>query len=398
MRLSYHSVACVLWLISVHSLQNAWCVGDTHSFTVVNHLTGLANMLRRTIGVGHRSYNGMTLNFAKAICETSHTDDDISIVDLDTMADDHCIKENSVKLLICLLQVQLARQFNECQYIINASPKSLPAGLCAIHITSFAALMKWAVRSFGRHSTCYKYGESFRFAALYRIGWRLIGSCTLNNRHRRSTFSFVPRNDTEDSNTDRHIHSLTRQSLARIPLVLAAGITEEGYNINLSSVCWEAELRHAEWLYLLPGVWDVDEPCVKTLQTILVAAIETSLDFWMAGANPTFIHAKNTIISKLDIASVLKENKDRLLQLAVYPAFLRFLREAEKRQQPNGNTTISVSCKGLQGSKSTSQDTAVQLLRLVCINELYHYNFSSGGMAACVFFSHLLPYFVRYVI
>ena len=198
------------------------------------------------------------------------------------------------------------------------------------------------------------------------------------------------------------------QAISRLVLALASASYDGRGHVNLSTMCWEAELQKSAELYRHARYLDVDKKCVATLQTMSVSMIREFILIYeriSRWPDDRFLRLLK-YTGGLDVwlprifrlfPSFVKENSDWILQLTLYPSFKRFLRHANLPHGDN-SSPVNVSCRGLRGSRSEIHATVVQLLRLVIINELHHFNFSLLPTLAGVYCNHFLPCFVDRVL
>ena len=142
---------------------------------------------------------------------------------------------------------------------------------------------------------------------------------------------------------------------------------------------------------------DVDCACVEMLKTPLVTAFENMLKAFQFGFTPRCSqgfedHVRRRIMPLVSdfIFTYMRERWNPVLQAHLYPSFERFHSHANQTKGGT-NSTVTVSCKGLRGSRDEVYETTLHLLRLVLVfylQDTQHFLFRTiTGIAA----NHFLP-------
>ena len=204
---------------------------------------------------------------------------------------------------------------------------------------------------------------------MVRIAQDLVESCELRRSNKDIT----------------HSYEAEFELLAKLYLLVVNYVFNTSSQSDLSKICWVPAMQEAESFYDIAGKWEVDAKCVSSLQTISVKSLRhflTSESLPHFGEFPPVMdQAKQLFLYLFEIPDdservlqFLNEYSDFSLQALWYPPFKRFLGYAKQRSQDN-SSIVSVSCKGLQGSRDEVYNTTLQLLRLMIVNELHHQNF-----------------------
>ena len=322
--------------------------------------------------------------------------------------------QNTCQLAIATQMMLLAHwitkydELRACQRSLKLNYKSESSEICVLWITVEQLLFQYFVRRvqlFERYSNSifpilsnFKsphlgiWGSSNDFETMMRIAQDLVESCELR---RPNKYVLQP-------------YKLSSTLFAKVCLTLVQHLFSTSPPSNFAKMCSEPELQEAERLYHIPGKWDVDEKCVSTLQTISVKNLRYMMTSTFSPPVGEFRTATDEMIwlslSLSEIPDVsehylnfLKEYSDYFLQSFWYPPFKRFFRHARQRSQ-NNSSIVSVSCKGLQGSRDEVYNTILQLLRLMIVNELHHRKFDLYGTCFFVTFSYSLPILLQLVL
>ena len=375
------------------------CVLDT------GHAYGSEHIIEDIITFFDRKLNepidmtvdGRLPNFTREMCNMERRVKYIQVADPSSRPD-LCTSHTAIRLLLCVTQIRLANQFEQCKLIIQTYPRSLHAGKCALFITLLQMLQEYRVPGIASQDTCLKYGKPFQLESMLRLGVQLIRSCRLEQETGRGDTCRSVLNTSHRAGEDvRSIPFYLGQIYAKVSLVFAAASFQKRQQIEISTMCWEPELIHAQKLYQIPGRWDVDRRCVATLKTIGVSILGRLVAF-LVPLHVAVPRSRTTNVADEDLLSILRDSSEGLLQFLVYPAFNRFQRHAEERHHSYSNSNVVVSCKGLRGSPQEAQDTAIRLFRLVITNELRLYHNSLDMTTVGVILNHLLLCFARYAI
>eukprot|EP00117_Sycon_ciliatum_P039759 scpid64629/ scgid29332/ len=188
--------------------------------------------------------------------------------------------------------------------------------------------------------------------------------------------------------SDNVLGSAIRHSalaVSRIPYLV---ITNGKAILNSASLpCWEKDLISAQKLYKRLVKWDVDDDCIQILQTVMRKIIDHlwTTAFENDGPAHSLLAGDLALNRKLlvlahSVVSILKRlaptNSDYFLQRWFYPMFKRLRNRARQSKLYKRTSALAPSCKGLRGRPSEVHSTIVQLIRLLMINELHHYNYS----------------------
>ena len=363
-------------------------------------VSGFKDMLNANVDM---SVNGTILNFAKEIC----VGDRLSKVQrhIPTLSDSTiCGYTTVVQLVTCIFEKAIENHLRDCRRAMEQNSASVRSGYCAAFIT-FLELISGFTRSGLDSKYCWRYGEFFNVEHYLDLGLELVRSCHLEDSARTERCPSILDSLSNDGIAQLNYHN---QAISRSVLALASASSDGLGHVNLSTMCWEAELQKSAELYRRARYMDVDKKCVATLQTMSVSMIREFIlihEGILRWPDDRFLRLLK-YTGGLDVwlpriirlfPSFVKENSDWILQLTLYPSFKRFLRHANLPHGDN-SSAVNVSCRGLRGSRSEIHTTVVQLLRLVIINELHHFNFSLLPTLAGVYCNHFLPCFVDRVL
>ena len=305
--------------------------------------------------------------------------------------------ESSLHMMLLAYRAFKYDTLRSCQRSLKLNYKSARSGGCALWITLEQLLFKsllYLIEKCNFLSFPLYYfsapehgiwGESNDYDNCYRIGQELVGLLSLRE----------PVNDCS-SPSETMLRIVGKGSLLAVQHMFSVWPPSD-----FAKMCWEPEIQEAERLYDAPGKWDVDEKCVSTLQTISVrvlAYIATFAFLPPSGVSRSGIDKLvHLVLSLYEIPDVsehihlfLNENSDVFLQAFWYPPFKRFLSYARQRSQDD-SSVVSVSCKGLQGSRDEVYNTTLQLLRLIIVNEVRYQKFAFARTLFCVTLSNFLP-------
>ena len=373
-----------------------------HSVSYIHEVeSGFKDMLNANVDM---SVNGTILNFAKEIC----AGDRLSKVQphIPKLSDSIiCSYPTAVQLMTCIFEKAIENHLRDCRRAMEQNSASVRSGVCAAFIT-FLELISGFTRSGLDSKYCWRYGEFFNVEQYLDLGLELVMSCHLEDSARTERCPLILDSLSNDTEAEIYYHN---QAISRLVLALASASYDGRGYVNLSTMCWEAELQKSAELYRRARYLDVDKRCVATLQTMSVSMIreliliyEDRTLWWPDDGYVYLLKYAGGLEPWLPrivrlFPSFVKENSDWILQFTLYPSFKRFLRHAILRHGDN-SSPVNVSCKGLQGSRSEIHTTVVQLLRLVIINELHHFNFSLLPTVVGVYCNHFLPCFVDRVL
>ena len=349
---------------------------------------------------------GSNWSFAKEIChEQNHHSG--SAMNRRALSRAYCGWEESANLTLLIYRISKYEGLRACQRFMKLDFRSRMSGKCAIWIT-FEHMVFQTIMSVSHVFKIVRnqlsllpnadilesniWGRSNDFETAMRIGRDLVESCQLRQAIQDNWF----------------LDEMGYKMFAKLALLFARTVFSTSPPSNFANMCWEPELQEAERFYGAPGKWHVDEKCVSTLQKIsvkiLTYTLTVSLSPKLGEDRPELNNVIYFLLSLHDVPDIaehillfLKEYSDFFLQSFWYPPFKRFLRYAKQRSQDN-SSIVSISCKGLQGSRNEVYNTILQLLRLVIVNELRYPTHSDAYILLGVIFNRLLPFIVHEVI
>ena len=141
--------------------------------------------------------------------------------------------------------------------------------------------------------------------------------------------------------------------------------------MSLYIPCWNERLRWAANLLQKQGPWDVTQDCITTVQHLTVKMLR---DFSPQIFKYLFPRIDSKVFRRIleDLEPVYWKSFSIIQQLFVFPPFKKFALTAEDRA---GKSSVDrrhavVSCRGLEGTVSSSRKTIVTILYLVMVNDI----------------------------
>ena len=317
-----------------------------------------------------------------------------------------CTPEAMVNMVSLSYRSTRYTELMACQYALKLYPQSRLAGDCALWITYEQVILQVSISALrqGFPDNRYQYtpnseppkysiwGNSNDFETMMRIGQSLVESCQLR----------------QPINANWNLEDMAFKYFAKVCLMISQYLLSSSPQSSFANLCWEPELQEAHRLYEAPGKWNVDEKCVSTLQTIAVKVLTFFLTNTLSrpfgilrNRLDSFLH-RLLLLSEVPNVSkhiflFLMEYSDFLLQAYWYPPFNRFALHAQTRNIDN-SSIVSVSCKGLQGSRNEVYNTTLQLLRLVIVNELRYQKYQFATTYWCSAFNHVMPWLLPFAL
>ena len=157
--------------------------------------------------------------------------------------------------------------------------------------------------------------------------------------------------------------------------------------------CWEPALVEAERLLDKPGRWEVNDACVDTVRTISRAAIRYLASRCLSASRIKKLKQKLDHFLKAlsnSAAALTRELSSAIWQTQFYPPFAAFKTLAHKRSQEQ-HTYVTVSCRGLRGSRREVFNATLTLLRLISVNFVRETNYEMATAWQASLLNSLLP-------